>query len=115
MTVRSEGHFNTVVYEEHDVYRGQDRRDVIMMNHDDIARLGLAVDQPVTVRSEVGAISGVLVREVDVRQGNAVMYYPEANVIIPSEADPRSGTPSFKNTFVTIEADRTGVSAAPAV
>ena len=115
MTVRSEGQFNTVVYEEHDVYRGQDRRDVIMMNHDDIARLGLAVDQPVTVRSEVGAISGVLVREVDVRQGNAVMYYPEANTIIPSEADPRSGTPSFKNTFVTIEADRTGVSAPPAV
>ncbi|TVQ54412.1 MAG: histidine kinase, partial [Phycisphaerales bacterium] len=41
MTLRSEGQFNTVVYEEEDVYRGQDRRDVILMHSDDIARLGL--------------------------------------------------------------------------
>ena len=34
MTVRSEGQFNTVVYEEEDVYRGQDRRDVILLHHD---------------------------------------------------------------------------------
>ena len=45
MTVRSEGQFNTVVYEEEDIYRGQDRRDVILMNRADIDRLGLRVDQ----------------------------------------------------------------------
>src|SRR5581483_1133298 len=32
MTIRSEGQFNTVVYEEEDIYRGQERRDVILMN-----------------------------------------------------------------------------------
>ncbi len=32
MTVRSEGQFNTVVYEDEDIYRGQDRRDVILLN-----------------------------------------------------------------------------------
>ena len=37
MTVRSEGQFNTVVYEEEDIYRGQERRDVILMNPADIA------------------------------------------------------------------------------
>ena len=42
MTVRSEGQFNTVVYEEEDIYRGQERRDVILMNRADIDRLGLA-------------------------------------------------------------------------
>jgi len=104
MTVRSEGQFNTVVYEEHDVYRGQERRDVIMMHADDISRLGLVVDQPVTVRSDVGELSNVLVRETAVRPGNAVMYYPEANAIIPSEADPQSGTPSFKRTLISVEA-----------
>ena len=36
MTVRSEGQFNTVVYEDADIYRNQDRRDVILMNEDDI-------------------------------------------------------------------------------
>ena len=41
MTVRSEGQFNTVVYEDEDIYRGQERRDVILMNERDIARLGL--------------------------------------------------------------------------
>ena len=36
MTVRSEGQFNTVVYEEEDIYRGQERRDVILMNPADM-------------------------------------------------------------------------------
>ena len=30
----------------------KDRRDVILLNPDDITELGLSVDQPVTVRSE---------------------------------------------------------------
>jgi anaerobic selenocysteine-containing dehydrogenase len=37
MTLRSEGQFNTVVYEEEDVYRGVDRRDVILLHPDDLA------------------------------------------------------------------------------
>ena len=40
MTVRSEGQFNTVVYEEEDLYRNQDRRDVILMHPDDLRRFG---------------------------------------------------------------------------
>ena len=56
MTVRSEGQFNTVVYEDYDLYRGQDRRDVILMHPDDVERLGLNADQRVTVRSEVGML-----------------------------------------------------------
>ncbi|MHC4090958.1 MAG: FdhF/YdeP family oxidoreductase [Planctomycetota bacterium] len=104
MTVRSEGQFNTVVYEEEDIYRGQERRDVIMMHPDDVARLGLQVDQPVTVRSEVGSLSGVLVREIDIRPGNAVVYYPEANVLVPRHADAASRTPAFKSLTVRVEA-----------
>ncbi|MGF1618770.1 MAG: FdhF/YdeP family oxidoreductase [Acidimicrobiia bacterium] len=104
MTVRSEGQFNTVVYEDHDLYRGQDRRDIIMLSSEDIEEMGLSIDQQVTVRSDTGALRNVVVREVDIRPGNAVMYYPEANVIIPKAADPRSKTPAFKNTAITVEA-----------
>lgn len=104
MTVRSEGQFNTVVYEDDDLYRGQDRRDIIMLSSKDIVEMGLTIDEQVTVRSDTGALRNVLVREVDIRPGNAVMYYPEANVIIPKAADPRSKTPAFKNTAITIEA-----------
>jgi molybdopterin-dependent oxidoreductase alpha subunit len=104
MTIRSEGQFNTVVYEDEDVYRGQERRDVILLNREDIARRGLRVDQRVTVRTDTSALSNVLVREFDIPSGNAAMYYPEANVLVPRRADARSRTPSFKNVPVRIEA-----------
>ena len=105
MTVRSEGQFNTVVYEEEDVYRGQDRRDVILMNPADMQRMGLVVDQPVTVRSSVGALRRRLVRPFDIRAGNAAMYYPEANVLVPRDVDPRSKTPAFKSVLVEVVPD----------
>jgi molybdopterin-dependent oxidoreductase alpha subunit len=104
MTVRSEGQFNTVVYEEEDIYRGQERRDVILMNATDIERLGLRIDQRVTVRSTAGALSNVLVRSFDIRAGNVLMYFPEANVLVPTTTDPRSRTPAFKSVLVSVEA-----------
>lgn len=106
MTVRSEGQFNTVVYEDEDVYRGQTRRDVILLHEVDIERLGLAVDQPVTVRSATGSLANVKVRPFDIRPGNAVMYYPEANALIGRSVDPKAKTPSFKNVAITIDSNR---------
>jgi molybdopterin-dependent oxidoreductase alpha subunit len=105
MTVRSEGQFNTVVYEEEDIYRGQDRRDVILLHPDDIERLGLKEDQHVVVRNETGELANILVRSFpEIRAGNALMYYPEANVLVPRHADPDSRTPAFKSVVVTVEA-----------
>ena len=103
MTVRSEGQFNTVVYEEEDIYRGQERRDVILMNRQDIKRLGLRINQRVTVRSATGIMRGILVRAYDIRAGNALMYYPEANVLVPTTTDPGSKTPAFKSVVITVE------------
>ncbi|MBI4558218.1 MAG: FdhF/YdeP family oxidoreductase [Candidatus Hydrogenedentes bacterium] len=102
MTLRSEGQFNTVVYEDEDIYRGQERRDVIMMHPSDISRLGLQINQPVTVRTAVGEMRNILVRELDIRPGNCAMYYPEANVLVPRDFDPASKTPAFKNVEVQI-------------
>lgn len=104
MTVRSEGQFNTVVYEDYDLYRGQHRRDVILLHPDDIQRLGLAPDQPVTVRNETGQLEDILVRAFpEIRAGNALMYYPEANVLVPRHVDPASKTPAFKGVTVEIQ------------
>jgi anaerobic selenocysteine-containing dehydrogenase len=103
MTVRSEGQFNSVVYEEQDIYRAQERRDVILMNATDIERLGLKVDQRVTVRSATGALTNVCVRSYDIREGNALMYYPEANLLVSRAVDPLSKTPAFKSVLITIE------------
>lgn len=111
MTVRSEGQFNTVVYEEEDLYRGQERRDVILMNRVDIDRMGLRVDQTVDVTSETGQMHGILVREFEIARGCALMYYPEANILIPTRVDPRSKTPSFKSAVITVVASAFSASA----
>jgi anaerobic selenocysteine-containing dehydrogenase len=102
MTIRSEGQFNTVVYEDEDVYRGQDRRDVVLINADDMQRLGLRPDQAVTVRSAAGELRRQVARPYDIRPGNAAMYYPEANVLVPRDVDPRSKTPAFKSVLVEV-------------
>jgi molybdopterin-dependent oxidoreductase alpha subunit len=105
MTVRSEGQFNTVVYEEEDLYRGQDRRDVILIHPDDLARFNLTAETRVTVRSETGAMPNILVRAfAKIKPGNALMYYPEANVLVPRRVDPASKTPAFKNVLVRVHA-----------
>ncbi len=105
MTVRSEGQFNTVVYEDEDLYRGQDRRDVILLHPDDIERRNLQPDQRVTIRTTTGHLDNILVRPfADIKPGNALMYYPEANALVPRQADPQSKTPAFKGVVVAIEA-----------
>jgi molybdopterin-dependent oxidoreductase alpha subunit len=106
MTVRSEGQFNTVVYEEEDIYRGQERRDVVLIHPDDLKRLGLHANQRVTIRSATGELAGILARPyADIKPGNVLMYYPEANVLVSREVDPDSKTPAFKAVPVTIAAD----------
>lgn len=102
MTLRSEGQFNTVVYEEEDLYRGNTRRDVVMMNGGDAARLGLTDGSPVRVRTEAGQMS-VLVAVSELPPGNLAMYYPEANVLVPRILDERSRTPAFKSVAAHLE------------
>lgn len=103
MTIRSEGQFNTVVYEEEDLYRGQERRDLILMHPEDIARLNLQPEQLVTVRSQVGEMTGLIARAFpEVKPGNALMYYPEANVLVPRTLDPQSKTPAFKAIAISV-------------
>ncbi|MCK9494478.1 MAG: FdhF/YdeP family oxidoreductase [Dehalococcoidia bacterium] len=101
MTLRSEGQFNTVVYEETDLYRGNKRRDVVMMAFDDAAALGVSEGEWVTVSTESGKMQ-VVVSLVDIRPGNLAMYYPEANVLVPRKLDPRSKTPAFKGVLARI-------------
>jgi molybdopterin-dependent oxidoreductase alpha subunit len=102
MTLRSEGQFNTVVYEEEDLYRGNTRRDVVMMNEADGKRLGLAENDPVWVVTETGRMR-VVASFVELPAGNLAMYYPEANAIVPRRLDPASGTPAFKSIVARLE------------
>jgi len=98
MTVRSEGQFNTVVYEEQDIYRGVVGRDVILLHPEDMRAHGLRANQRVTVRSSTGSLTGIRIIPFEsIKAGNALMYYPEANVLVGRDVDPQSRTPAYKN------------------
>jgi molybdopterin-dependent oxidoreductase alpha subunit len=106
MTIRSEGQFNTVVYEEEDLYRNQTRRDIVLMHPDDIVRLGLTAGGRCRVSSSAGTMRNQVVSAFDqIRPGNVAMYYPESNVLVPKSADPLSRTPAFKSIAVQITPD----------
>ena len=102
-TVRSEGQFNSVVYDEEDLYRGNRRRDVVMMAAADAARLGVDEGSRVEVSTSTGALA-VTVAIADLPPGNLAMYYPEANALVPRRLDPRSKTPAFKSVAVRVRA-----------
>ena len=101
MTVRSEGQFNTVVYEDEDLYRGQDRRDIILMHPDDLDALGIAADESVEVTSTTGSLR-VIARPFEIARGCAAMYYPEANILVSRALDGSSRTPAFKSVRVRV-------------
>ena len=101
MTLRSEGQFNTVVYEEEDLYRGNTRRDVVMMAEADARRLGLSEGDRVDVTTEAGSLT-VSVALVEITPGNLAMYYPEANALVARRLDPRSRTPAFKSVIARV-------------
>ncbi|MEO2046177.1 MAG: FdhF/YdeP family oxidoreductase [Pirellulales bacterium] len=107
MTIRSEGQFNTVVYEDHDLYRNVDRRDVVLIHPDDIERLGLDASCPVTITGPAGSMHGVRLHPFpEIRPGNTAMYFPEANALVSRQLDPASKTPAFKGVVVTLENDK---------
>jgi len=103
-SVRSEGQFNSIVYDEADKFRKTSTRWCVLMNRMDIDALGLEAGGRADVSSPVGQMRGVLVYEYDVPRGNALTYYPEANVLIGTAHDDRSKTPAFKSTAVAIRA-----------
>jgi molybdopterin-dependent oxidoreductase alpha subunit len=113
MTIRSEGQFNTVVYEEEDLYRNQTRRDIVLIHPDDISRFGLAAGGRCRVTSATGEMRGQIVSAFDqIRPGCVAMYYPESNVLVPKAADPLSRTPAYKSIAVTLVPDDVALPAA---
>ena len=110
MTFRSEGQFNTIIYDEEDLYRGVEHRQVVFMNHDDIGSHGFAEGEWVWVRSRIGRLR-VAVVDAPIRSGNVAMYYPEANAIVPGKLDPQSHTPVFKRIAVEILQDTPSLAA----
>jgi anaerobic selenocysteine-containing dehydrogenase len=102
-TVRSEGQFNSIVYERTDTYRDKADRWTVMLNPADLAAHGLKDGGTATLASANGRMKDVHLRAFDIATGSVMAYFPEANVLTGTEMDPRSKTPSFKATPVWFE------------
>ena len=102
-TIRSEGQFNSIIYEETDSYRGGAKRDEILLSDEDLKKLGVSTGDKVNLVSPTGRMDGVRVRAFNIPQGNILAYYPEANVLTGHTLDPRSKTPNFKSVGVKVE------------
>ncbi len=100
-TIRSEGQFNTVVYDSFDRYRGAKTRDVVFMSPEDIEKLGFSQGERISIKNATGEMEG-RVQSFPLKSGNIMMYYPEANVLVPRTCDEQSRTPAFKSVLVQI-------------
>lgn len=99
-TVRSEGQFNTIIYERTDSYRNHADRWTAMLHPADLAAHGLADGDIATLVSAHGRMENLTVRAFDLARGSVMAYFPEANVLTGTAVDPRSKTPAFKSTPV---------------
>ena len=103
MSVRSEGQFNSIIYEQTDSYRQTPHRWSLLMNAEDMEQRGLKNEDTVTVRSETGIMKDLSVFAFDLPPGNLMAYYPEANALVGQNIDPRSRTPAFKSVAVSLD------------
>jgi molybdopterin-dependent oxidoreductase alpha subunit len=89
MTMRADGQFNTTVYNEDDRFRGiYGSRYVVLMNAVDIAELGLAEGDLVTLSTEADdgverQLGDLQVVAYDIPRKSIAGYYPECNGLIP--------------------------------
>ena len=60
--------------------------------------------QSVFITSPVGKMGPISVEPFDICPGAVAMYYPEANVLISRNHDPRTKTPAFKKQRVKVQA-----------
>ncbi|MGA9657562.1 MAG: FdhF/YdeP family oxidoreductase [Asticcacaulis sp.] len=103
-TIRSEGQFNSIIYERTDSYRGGIGRWGVMLNPADLEAQGFKDGDMADLVSDHGIMKGVTLHGFDVARGSVMAYYPEANCLTGTQVDPRSKTPSFKATAVRIRA-----------
>jgi molybdopterin-dependent oxidoreductase alpha subunit len=101
LTTRRGKQFNSMTFGTIDRLMGTERRDIIFIAPEDAHKLHLVNGTSVTVRSDTGAMKGI-VQLAPVKSGTLQAYWPEANVLISRRADPVSGEPDY-NAEVWIE------------
>tara|TARA_Y100000588_G_scaffold307380_1_gene331488 strand:- start:768 stop:2750 length:1983 start_codon:yes stop_codon:yes gene_type:complete len=94
LSTRRGKQFNSMVQAEVDPLTGG-KRDDVFMSVSDAQQLGLSHGDPVTLRSEIGMVSGRC-HIAPMKERNLQMFWPEANPLIPrGVVEPQCGIPDF--------------------
>lgn len=108
-TLRSHDQYNTTIYGLDDRYRGvYGQREVLFINEEDMAGLGLAAGVDVDIETLwndgiTRKVTGFKLVPYNIPRGNLAAYYPETNPLVPlSSFGDESGTPTSKSIPVTI-------------
>jgi anaerobic selenocysteine-containing dehydrogenase len=101
-SIRSEGQFNTIIYEDVDTFRNVLDRWVVLMNLADMQALQLKDGDCVNIKNDTGIMKDVYVKSYLLPPGNIATYFPESNVLIPAIPDSQSQTPAYKSVIVSI-------------
>ncbi len=92
--------FNTLIYAEIDPLNGS-KREAVLMNADDAARLHLKHDDKIELQSAAGKYIGT-VHLAPIAPGNLQVHWPEGNVLLATgKVDTGGGVPDY-NASVTI-------------
>ncbi|RYH04461.1 FdhF/YdeP family oxidoreductase [Salipiger sp. IMCC34102] len=109
VTLRSNDQFNTTIYGFSDRLRGlEGDRMVMLVNRDEMARLGLEEGQRVHLHSAIEdgvsrVVGPLAVTPFDLPSGCVAGYYPELNPLVPlSYHERESQTPAYKGAPVRI-------------
>lgn len=109
ITLRSNDQFNTTIYGFSDRLRGlEGSREIVLINREEMARLGLQEGQIVSLYTQVEdgnlrQVDGLKVTAYDLPDGTVAGYYPELNPLIPlSYHEKNSLTPAYKGVPVEI-------------
>jgi len=102
LSTRRGKQFNSIVQSDVDKITGASR-DHVLMHETDLSARGLMHNQPIRVLSAHGSYEGRAFA-APITPGNAQMHWPEANILLASDAlDPEGMVPDY-NVVVRIEA-----------
>ncbi len=112
ITLRSNGQFNTTIYNYDDRFRGIfGSREVVLMHRNDIDRFGLKEGDKVTLATAADdgvdrRVRGLRVVTYDIPEGCIGGYYPECNPLLPLwHHEEKAKTPAAKSIPVRVSAD----------
>ncbi|OHC27005.1 MAG: CbbBc protein [Pseudomonadales bacterium RIFCSPLOWO2_12_59_9] len=113
-TLRSHDQYNTTIYGLDDRYRGvKGQREVLLVNAEDIRRLGFVAGQKVDIFSlwddgHERRVNNFTLLAFDTPQGQAAAYYPETNPLVPLDSiGVGSHTPTAKFVAIRLRASQT--------